>query len=89
MTDGQGICLGQMLAEAICERKNSEPDLDRYEAQRRPIAQGVVTLTHRITLLATLKSFLLCRLRDWRIWTVMSFSIVRGRIMSRIAELPL
>ena len=61
--------------------------LDRYEAERRPVAKDVVALTHRITLMATLKSPFLCWLRDCFIWSVMSIPVARLWFIRQIAEL--
>ena len=57
---GQGMNLGIQdavaLADALAAVLAGEPDslLDDYSAARRPIAKGVVTLTDRLTRLATL-----------------------------------
>ena len=57
---GQGMNLGIQdavaLADALAAVLGGEPDslLDDYSAARRPIAKGVVTMTDRLTRLATL-----------------------------------
>ncbi len=57
---GQGMNLGIQdavaLADALARVLAGEPDsvLDDYSAERRPIAQQVVEMTHRLTRLATL-----------------------------------
>lgn len=57
---GQGMNLGIQdavdLADALCEALHSDSDavLDAYSADRRPIASAVLTMTGRLTRLATL-----------------------------------
>ena len=82
-----GCRLGQILSEAVGKGKSSEADLDRYGAERRPVAEGVVALTHRITLMGTLKSPFLGMLRNWFIWTVMSLPFMRSWIVFKLSEL--
>jgi 2-polyprenyl-6-methoxyphenol hydroxylase-like FAD-dependent oxidoreductase len=53
---GQGMNLGIQDAVALAEAlsEGSDAALERYSASRRPIAQQVVTMTDRLTRLATL-----------------------------------
>ena len=48
------VCLGRLLVRV----QQGEPEslLDEYETTRRPVAQGVVALTDRMTRMATLRS---------------------------------
>ncbi|RZL08895.1 MAG: pentachlorophenol monooxygenase [Rubrivivax sp.] len=60
---GQGMNTGMLdamrLAEALTEALNGDLHaLDRYEAERRPVAQQVVRLADRLTRLATVPSAL-------------------------------
>lgn len=82
-----GAMLGHILSEAVKEGKTSEVDLDRYERARRPVAQGVIGLTHRITLIATLQSPLLGTIRNWIMWAVMSIPSMRAWLTFKIAQL--
>lgn len=57
---GQGMNTGIQDAVALAARLTAvlrggaaESELDRYEAERRPVAADVVTFTHRLTRLAT------------------------------------
>jgi 2-polyprenyl-6-methoxyphenol hydroxylase-like FAD-dependent oxidoreductase len=49
------MALGGLLTEVIID-KAGEERLDGYEAVRRPIAAGVVTMTHRMTRAATARN---------------------------------
>jgi 2-polyprenyl-6-methoxyphenol hydroxylase-like FAD-dependent oxidoreductase len=49
------IALGGLLSDVITGRAGEER-LDRYEATRRPVAAGVVTMTHRMTRAATARN---------------------------------
>ncbi|MBY8863729.1 FAD-dependent monooxygenase [Nocardia sp. CA2R105] len=80
-----GALLGQLLARVL----HGEPDtlLDRYEEIRRPVAQGVVTLTDRMTRMATLRPRPARALRNIVIRTATSFPSVRRAVAFRLAEL--
>jgi 2-polyprenyl-6-methoxyphenol hydroxylase-like FAD-dependent oxidoreductase len=82
-----GVRLGEILSEAVLEAKSSDADLDRYEKERRPVAAGVVALTHRITTMATMRSPWLGVLRNWGLWMVMCIPFVRRAVTYRLAEL--
>lgn len=68
------IVLADALVEAITGGKD-ESSLDRYERLRRPVAQGVVGMAHRMTRVATVRT---TRRR-----------LLRNAMLSRVAKLPL
>ncbi|WP_067679135.1 FAD-dependent oxidoreductase [Nocardia miyunensis] len=80
-----GALLGQLLARVL----HGEPDilLDQYEAIRRPIAQGVVALTDRMTRMATLRPRPARALRNAVIRIALSFPGMRRAMAFRLAEL--
>ncbi|KAK4569640.1 hypothetical protein LTR86_003404 [Recurvomyces mirabilis] len=82
-----GYRLGQILSEAIRDGKTDATSLDRYHNERRPVAQGVVTMTHNITSSAAITSPILAFVRDWMIWLLMSFAFARQYLTVRLAEL--
>jgi len=49
------IALAAILADAL-DDQGSSAQLDSYEAQRRPVAQGVIRTTHRLTRAATVRT---------------------------------
>lgn len=79
--------LGEIISQALRDHKNSDAELNRYEAERRPVAKGVVAMTHRITLMATMRSPFWCRVRNWLLWGIMGLPFARAFITRKIAEL--
>src|SRR3712207_6675758 len=57
------VALAARLAGVLCDGAD-ERSLDDYEAERRPVAAGVVTFTHRATLAATAHSAGVRRIRN-------------------------
>ncbi|KAI0133815.1 pentachlorophenol monooxygenase [Xylariales sp. AK1849] len=78
---GQGMNTGiqdaetvaSIIADALVGGRDKDVDLDRYEKERRPVAQRVVSLTHRLTVVMTISSPILCWARNWFIWTAAKF----------------
>lgn len=79
------VFLGRLLARVV----KGEPAalLDEYETVRRPVAQGVVSMTDRMTRMATLRSGFLRGLRNAAIATFSRIPAVRQRIAYQLAEL--
>ncbi|HJP75581.1 MAG TPA: FAD-dependent monooxygenase [Pseudonocardiaceae bacterium] len=77
------VALGRLLVRA----HNGEDVLDQYEATRRPIAQGVVSFTDRMTRMATLSSPALRALRNAAVPVITSIPVVRHRIAYQLSEL--
>jgi len=82
-----GVAAAAVISQAILHGRTADQDLARYGALRRPIAQGVVTLTHRLTLLVILRNPILCLLRSWLLFLVCSLPFVRTKMTRRFAEL--
>ncbi|ROW09551.1 hypothetical protein VMCG_02322 [Cytospora schulzeri] len=82
-----GARLGEVLSEALTGGKTSDGALDRYHGERRPVAKGVIGLTHRMTVVGTLKSPFLGAVRNWFIWAVMSIPWAREWVTWRLSEL--
>ena len=68
---GQGMNTGIQDAVALAARLTAvlrdgaaDAVLDQYEAERRPVAEGVVAMTHRITRVATIDSVPLRKARN-------------------------
>ncbi|WP_067885920.1 FAD-dependent oxidoreductase [Nocardia vaccinii] len=80
-----GALLGRLLAQVL----HGEPDalLDEYEAIRRPVAQGVVELTDRMTRMATLQQRPARALRNTVIRSAVLFPGVRRAVAFRLSEL--
>ncbi|KAJ9664504.1 hypothetical protein H2198_000155 [Neophaeococcomyces mojaviensis] len=62
--------LATVLADAVLSGRDSEMDLDRYEKVWRPVAQGVVALTHRLTVATTVANPWVCWARNRMMWLV-------------------
>lgn len=79
------VFLGRLLARVV----KGEPAqlLDGYETVRRPVALGVVSMTDRMTRMATLRSGFLRGLRNAVIATISRIPAVRNRIAYQLAEL--
>lgn len=82
-----GVAAAAVITQAILHGATAVQDLAKYEAMRRPVAQGVVGLTHRLTLLVTLRNPLLCLLRNWALFLLLSMPFVRSKMTRRLAEL--
>ena len=82
-----GVAAAAVISQAILHGRTADQDLARYGALRRPIAQGVVTLTHRLTLLVILRNPILCLLRSWLLFLVCSLPFVRTKMTRHLAEL--
>lgn len=81
-----GLEAATVIGGALLGGRNSARDLDRYEERRRPVAKGVIALTHRLTVFVTLRHPLLVRLRNMFIRFVIGWG-VRMRLTRRLAEL--
>jgi 2-polyprenyl-6-methoxyphenol hydroxylase-like FAD-dependent oxidoreductase len=82
-----GCRLGEILAEAL-QGKSSDADLDRYETERRPVGERVLAMTHRITTIGTLKSPVLCVLRNWFLWATMTvLPFLKDKIALQISKI--
>ena len=77
------VALGRLLVRA----HNGEDVLDQYETTRRPIALGVVSLTDRMTRMATLSSPALRAVRDAVLPVLTRIPVVRRRIAYQLSEL--
>jgi 2-polyprenyl-6-methoxyphenol hydroxylase-like FAD-dependent oxidoreductase len=91
---GQGMNIGIQDAVALGERLEAviagqQPDawLDGYEAERRPVAQRIVSMTDRITRVGTLASPAGQFLRNLMLLAVDHLPAARARIASQMAEL--
>ncbi|GAB7338353.1 hypothetical protein MBLNU457_4656t1 [Dothideomycetes sp. NU457] len=82
-----GVAAADVIGRAILHGETAERDLRRYEELRRPVAKGVVALTHRLTLLVTLRNPLLCLLRNWALFVLLAIPFVRNGMTRRLAEL--
>ena len=79
------VLLGRLLARVL----DGEPEsvLDAYETTRRPVAEGVVALTDRMTRAATLRSRPARALRNTAIHLATRIPSVRRRAAYQLAEL--
>jgi 2-polyprenyl-6-methoxyphenol hydroxylase-like FAD-dependent oxidoreductase len=91
---GQGMNTGvqdaMMLAGLLTEvisGKAGEDRLDAYEATRRPIATGVVTLTHRLTRAATARNPMARVARNTALTLAGRVPSVRRRLAMTLSEL--
>ena len=88
---GQGMNLGmrdaQALGDCLAEALKSVDDanLDRYAAERRAAARKVLTMTARLTRMATLQAPGLRWMRNRALATADHVPVVRNAIASRIA----
>lgn len=80
------IDLANVLGQALTG-KSAASDLDGYQRRRRPIAQGVVSLTDRMTRLATMKAPVARGLRNVAIKSALQIPPLRRALAMRIAEL--
>ena len=84
---GQGMNTGIQDAVALAAVLAGGSDLDRYETVRRPVAAGVVSLTDRMTRLATLRSRPLIAVRNTVLPVVGSVPAVRRGLAMNLSEL--
>ena len=82
-----GVRLAQILNDALQHDMASAADLDRYETERRPIARDVVAFANRFTVVNTLKSQILCTMRNWLIWILTKIPVVRYSIAYKMSGL--
>jgi 2-polyprenyl-6-methoxyphenol hydroxylase-like FAD-dependent oxidoreductase len=75
--------LGRLLAVAI----TGEDRLDTYEATRRPVAAGVVTMTHRLTRAATARNPLVRTARNTALTVAGRIPAVRRAMAMNLSEL--
>ncbi len=80
------IDLGTMLSLSIAGEL-PESGLDGYEDRRRPVAKGVVSLTDRVTRMATLRAPQARLARNLVLGIVLRIPVLRRRVTMRIAEL--
>jgi 2-polyprenyl-6-methoxyphenol hydroxylase-like FAD-dependent oxidoreductase len=78
-----GIQDAMALAAVLSEGK----DLDAYEAQRRPVAAGVVALTDRMTRVATLRNRPLIAVRNTVLPLIGHIPAVRRGLAMNLSEL--
>ncbi|MCT9929602.1 FAD-dependent oxidoreductase [Planotetraspora sp. A-T 1434] len=91
---GQGMNTGIQDAVALAARLTAvvrdgapETELDRYEAERRPVAAEVVALTHRMTRLATLGRGPLQKVRNAVLRTLDWLPVVERTVAMTLSEL--
>jgi 2-polyprenyl-6-methoxyphenol hydroxylase-like FAD-dependent oxidoreductase len=84
---GQGMNTGIQDAITLAAVLAGGSDLDRYETVRRPIAAGVVSLTDRMTRIATLRSRPLIAVRNTVLPIVGSVPMVRRGLAMNLSEL--
>jgi 2-polyprenyl-6-methoxyphenol hydroxylase-like FAD-dependent oxidoreductase len=93
---GQGMNTGIQDAVALAARLAGvladgadESTLDRYEAERRPVAADVVALTHRATLVATVRRPAVRRLRNAALRVLDRIPAVRRKLALNISGLAI
>ncbi|HEX5296297.1 MAG TPA: FAD-dependent monooxygenase [Streptosporangiaceae bacterium] len=91
---GQGMNTGIQDAAALASRLTAvlrdgaaDTVLDDYEAERRPVAAGVVALTHRITRIATIDSVPLRKARNALLHALDWVPAVHHTLAMRLSEL--
>jgi 2-polyprenyl-6-methoxyphenol hydroxylase-like FAD-dependent oxidoreductase len=89
---GQGMNTGiqdaSALGHALRAALGGDPAaLDRYEENRRPVAQDVVRFTDRLTRMAALHTRPVPELRDAAAMALLSIPMVRNKLARTIAEL--
>lgn len=80
------IDLGTMLSLSIAGEL-PESGLDKYEDRRRPVAKGVVSLTDRMTRMATLRAPQARFARNILLGIALRIPVLRRKLTMRIAEL--
>lgn len=86
---GQGMNTGIQDAAFLAGLLAGDGDLDRYEQTRRPVAAGVVSLTDRMTRVATLRSRPLIAARNTMLPLVGRVPAVRRGLAMNLSELAL
>jgi 2-polyprenyl-6-methoxyphenol hydroxylase-like FAD-dependent oxidoreductase len=89
---GQGMNTGiqdaSALGHALRAALGGDPAaLDRYQENRRPVAEDVVRFTDRLTRMATLHAKPAAELRDVAAMALLSLPAVRNKLARTIAEL--
>ena len=84
---GQGMNTGIQDAMALAAVLSEGRDLDAYEAQRRPVAAGVVALTDRMTRVATLRNRPLIAVRNTVLPLIGHIPAVRRGLAMNLSEL--
>jgi 2-polyprenyl-6-methoxyphenol hydroxylase-like FAD-dependent oxidoreductase len=80
------MVLARLLTDAITAHPGPV-DLDSYEAQRRPVAAGVVAMTHRLTRAATARNPLARRLRNTVLSLAGRSATVQRKLAMNLSEL--
>ena len=81
-----GVLLAGLLADVLADHAPADV-LDRYEAQRRPVALGVVAMTHRLTRAATARRPLTRFLRNTALRGAGHLGPVRRAFAMNLSEL--
>ncbi len=91
---GQGMNTGIQDAvalaghlSALVEDESRQGELDAYEAERRPVATGVLSMTDRMTRLATVRSLPLQKVRNAGLSALGRIPAVRRAVAMNLAEL--
>ncbi len=91
---GQGMNTGIQDAVVLAARLTAvlrdggaEAELDRYEAERRPVAAGVVAFTHRMTRIATMSRLPQQKVRNMVLRTLNQIPSVRRTLAMNLSEL--
>jgi 2-polyprenyl-6-methoxyphenol hydroxylase-like FAD-dependent oxidoreductase len=91
---GQGMNTGIQDAVALAARLTAvlvdgraETELDGYEAERRPVAAGVVAFTHRMTRAATISRLPQQKVRNMLLRTLNQIPSVRRTLAMNLSEL--
>jgi 2-polyprenyl-6-methoxyphenol hydroxylase-like FAD-dependent oxidoreductase len=82
------VALAARLAEVLRDGAG-EQVLDRYEAERRPVAADVVALTHRMTIVATARHSGVRRLRNAALRTLDRIPAVHRKIALNLSQLAI
>ncbi|KAI7207343.1 hypothetical protein KC365_g16605 [Hortaea werneckii] len=80
-----GLAVATVLKAAVIDDEDSEAALDRYERVRRPIAKGIIQMTHRLTVVGQWKSAWAKWARDWFIGVFMQVAGVEAGVTKRLA----
>jgi 2-polyprenyl-6-methoxyphenol hydroxylase-like FAD-dependent oxidoreductase len=80
------MALAGLLTDAITARAGAV-DLDAYQAQRRPVAQGVVTMTDRLTRAATARNPMARLIRNTVLTLAGRSTTVQRKLAMNLSEL--
>lgn len=80
------VVLARLLTEAVAGRAGAD-GLDAYEAQRRPVAAGVVAMTDRLTRAATVRNPVARRIRNTVFGLAGRSATVRRKLAMNLSEL--